>query len=176
MLLVALSNLTASIAAADLPAYLELTVNGQVIAGDSLAVETEDQIAVYAVSLPVFSTVSSGGAVRNPSSRPVTLLMDFDRSGSEILNAWATGATVNSAVISLYRATAGGGGATENWATLTLSGGRISSYVLNSPDSLDPAVQGRPATLLVGLTYQSATLAENASGQSRTITWQTGGP
>lgn len=160
----------ASPASADLDAYMTLTVGGNVVQGDVTQTGREGTIRVRAVSLDGFSPLRSGGSVSAAQSRPVSLLIDVDRSAPPILGAWASGNVVNEAVIRFYQPNQFG--AEENYLTLTLSNGRVSSYALSSPDNLDPALASRPATVLVGFTYANALLEHELSGQAQAIGWQ----
>lgn len=157
-------------ASADLNGYMELTVNGNAVPGDVTVAGREGTIEVYAVSLDGFSPVRTGGSTAAAQSRPLSMLIDVDRSAPALLGAWANGSLVNQAVIRFYEPNQFG--AEVNYLTLTLTNGRVASYALSSPDNLDPSLVARPATLLVGFTYASALLEHEPSGQAQAIGWQ----
>ena len=157
-------------ASADLDAYLTLSINGVAVPGDVTTPGREDTIRVHAVSFDGFSPVRAGGGLSAPQSRPISVLVEADRSAPALLGAWASGSAVTSAVIQFYEPSQTG--SEVNHLTLTLVNGRVSSYSVSSPDNLDPDLAARPMTVLVGFTYSTAVLEHGPSGQSQGIGWQ----
>jgi type VI secretion system Hcp family effector len=172
ILAVGLTLVLVSPAQADLDAYLTLTLNGSQITGGVVSAGREGTIRVRALSFTGFAPVNPNGTSGAEQSRPITFLMDVDRSSPDLLAAWANNALVNQAIFRLYQPNQFG--SEVNYLTLTLSGGRVSSYSLSSPDSLDPDLVSRPATILVGFTYATAELVHEPTGNTQVITWQAG--
>ncbi|MEZ4334245.1 MAG: type VI secretion system tube protein Hcp [Myxococcota bacterium] len=168
--LIALVALTcASVAHADLGAYLQLTIAGEPVPGGVVSAGHEGTIRVRSVSLAGFAPVTTAGAVLAPQSRPVTFLMEVDRSAPELLAAWANNSLVDEATFEFYASSAG---PEVHLLTLTLNDARVASYALTSSDSLDAELVDRPTTVLVSLTYGTALLRHEPSSSASAISWQ----
>lgn len=161
-----------SVAHADLGAYLQLTIAGDPVPGGVISAGHEGTIRVRSVSFAGFSPVTAAGAVLGPQSRPVTFLMEIDRSAPALLSAWSNNALVDEATFEFYGS--GGGGGEFHLVTLTLNNARVASYAFTSSDSLDPELANRPATVLVSLTYVTAQLTHEPSSSASAINWQPG--
>lgn len=170
---VLLTLLMAPAASADLKAYLTLTLSGQSIPGGVTQAGREGTIEVSALSFPGFSPVSNAGAVGPAQSRPVTATVAIDQATPFLAQAWADGGVVTSAVFRFYEPNPGTG-AEVNYLTITLSGGRVSSFTLTSPDSNDPALLARPATAQIGFTYTNVNWTYESPSTSVSRGWQNG--
>ena len=165
--------LMATSASADLNAHLTLTIGGQAIPGGATQAGREGTIVVPAFSFPGFSPVSAAGVAGPAQSRPVTATVEIDQATPLLAQAWADGGTVTAAVFRFYRphpAT----GVEENYLTITLSGGKVSSFTLTSPDSNDADLLARPATAHVGFTYANVNWTFESPSTSVSRTWQDG--
>ena len=124
-------------------AYLELKVNGRVIEGDSpvTSLDRVDKIQVikFTAEHSAGTTLSTSRASAKISKGQITIAKLVDKSSPLLVNALAKGQKVDEAIFRFYR-TNPGGGATQLYYTITITGARISGIkTVNDKNASDTA-------------------------------------
>jgi type VI secretion system secreted protein Hcp len=114
---------------------------------------------------------ATGQPVASRQHRPITVVKRVDKSSPLLWKAWTNNEPVTSAVFRFYRPSPGGGGAEEQFLTVSLEGGIIAGMSVGSQDALVGGQNAPPAMESVTFTFSSITWTYEIGGATHTDSW-----
>jgi type VI secretion system secreted protein Hcp len=136
--------------------HLSLKANGVDIQGDStiLSMERENTIECLAFtdSVRTAREASTGMASGERTYEPIKIVKRIDKSSPLLAKALCNNEVIEG-VFKFYRPNPAGDGTTEQYFTVEIRQGRVSSITRVSPDVIDPASANAPPTEEVSFVF-----------------------
>ena len=136
--------------------HLSLKANGEDIKGDSTitSMEREDTIEClsFADGVRTAREASTGMATGERSYEPIYITKRIDKSSPLLAKALCNNEVIEG-LFKFFRPNPIGDGTTEQYYTIEIKEGRVSSVERTSPDVIDPASANAPATERVAFVF-----------------------
>ena len=165
-----LLTLAAMPAQSALNVYLELTANGESIAGETTlgsvgGLDVTDMIECHAVNHEMFASfdTSTGRLTGQLNHAPFKIVKRVDKASPLIAKALSNNEVIE-ARFRYFRPNPSGDGTTQQYFTIELSGGRVSGLRHWTPNNLDPAGSAYPYMEEVSFVYERITIRYEDGG------------
>ncbi len=154
--------------------YLFLKANGEDVKGESTVTSMgrEDSIECLAYEFGVRAAreAGSGLATGRRKYEPIRIRKRIDKATPLIARALTQNEVVEG-TFKFYRPSWVGDGTEEQFFTVEIQQGRVSSIQRLSPDSMDPAASARPMEEMVELLFGEITWTHEDGGISHMDSW-----
>lgn len=139
--------------------HLKLKANGVAIAGEStqISLGRANTIECVALEFPATMLSATGAYGRTPQYKPLMIRKRIDKSSPLLLKAMVQGQVING-VFLFFRPNPTGDGTTEQFYTVTIDGGYITSLRQYVPDTITPSSSNTPPLEEVTFSFEKLTV------------------
>lgn len=157
--------------------HLYLKSNNENIEGEStqtsLGREGSIECLSFVDSVRTARERGSGMATGRRTFEPIVIRKRIDKSSPLLARSLCNNEVIEAA-FKFFRPAPSGDGTTEQFFTVEISGGRISSIRRVSPDAIDPASAAEPPTEEVSMVFHDITWTYQPTGASHHDNWKEG--
>ncbi len=154
--------------------HLYLEANGTPIKGESTQTSLGRQDSIeclyYESGVKTARESGSGMATGRRQYTPIMIRKRIDKSTPLIAKALCDNEKIQG-VFKFFRPNPTGDGTTEQFFTVSIKNGRVSSQTQRSPDSFDPALSNRPEFEEVEFIFHTIDWTYTNGGVTHTDTW-----
>ena len=154
--------------------HLELKANGNPIQGDStqhdLGRENSIECLVYRDSVRTARELGSRAAVGRRVHEPIEIVKRIDKASPLLAKALCKNEKVEG-TFKFFRPSPKGDGATEQFFTIEIKGGRIDAIERHSPSAIDPAESMAPPLETVRFVYHTIRWVYEPTGAEYEDRW-----
>ncbi|MBX7081881.1 MAG: type VI secretion system tube protein Hcp [Nannocystaceae bacterium] len=154
--------------------HLYLKANGQDVQGEStqtsLGRENSIECLAYESSVITARESGSGQATGRRTYTPIVIRKRIDKSTPLIAKALRRNEKID-AIFKFFRPNPTGDGTTEQFFTVKIENGRISSFKMVSPNAINPGTASEPPTEEVAFVFHTITWSYTNGGVEDTDTW-----
>jgi type VI secretion system secreted protein Hcp len=155
------------VASAGETAHLTLTMNNEVIQGESDITTLGRSNTIQCLALE--SEIFRPGAPATPAvHRPIKLVKRVDKATPKLAEALGQNHT-GSGTFRFFRPNPSGDGTTQQFFTVTLAGARVKSHRILLPNTIVPETSVQPLLEEVTLSYTSITIRYENGGIETTL-------
>ena len=154
--------------------HLYLKANGTDIKGEStqtsLGRENSIECVYFESAVRTAREASSGRATGRRQYEPIIIRKRIDKSTPLLAKALAQNEVIE-ATFKFFRPAPGGDGTTEQFFTVNIAEGRVSSFKMVVPDTLEPATSTAPPLEEVAFVFHTINWTYEPAGTSHEDSW-----
>ncbi len=155
--------------------HLWLKANGADVPGDSsiTSMDREDSIecVFFQSAVRTGREAGSGMSTGRRSYEPIVFRKRIDKATPLLYRALVNNEVIEG-TFKFYRPNPDGDGTTEQFYTIEVKGGRISSFTAVSPDSIDPASSTHPPLEEISVMFETISWTFEPSGSMHQDSWR----